>query len=631
MNKFLTSMALGLTMSTHLISAPFDLKLDWGTQEPPIAYKVIVPGSPIRMQAIFVGGVDTVQTTKTKRAAAGMAIAKQWHDFIGFTPADASKGETGFLGWLSVNHEMVLGDDKIGDGGGMTAFKVGRKSDGSVEVLNQTLADGRKGKFFNIDFESTVGETGMNCGGIQTTDGRIWTAEEWFRSANNDGTGDDIFRNGAGVRDTADFTIGVTTPNGFPGFNGQTIKKFENFNYMVEVDAREAKAIRKQYNWGRQGFEGGAILPDNKTVILGEDGDANASLLTKFIADVAGDFTKGKTYLFKQNAGSFSGTWVEVDNTNFDNMLNIHRGAMKVNATGFTRLEWVVYDKTTNKIYLAETGTDSPNNTNASYINQGYGTPKHANDRSIALGCGDSLVTSSKYKDYYGRVLVLDLITNEIKTFLEGGPVMTNGTGKYTEYPKQHLSNPDGLGVLYLNDKSYLVILEDLNGSSFGRVPVGVNNRSCEMFLLDLSKEATLNNLVKIATVPFGAEITGFTASADGKNIFFNSQHPSSWNEYPFNNSLTVALTGYETLLSETSVDDNPSELVSNGDVFGVYPNPASNSIKLSEVMDAAIYDINGNRIKVSRNSDNIDISDMTKGTYFIMNSDKKVVKIIVE
>lgn len=624
-------MALGLAMSANLISAPFDVKLNWGTQEPPIAYKVVIPASPVKMQAIFIGGVDTVQTTKTKRAEAGSAIAKQWHDFLGFTPADASKGETGFLGWLSVNHEMVIKDDKIGDGGGMTAFKVGRKADGSIEVLNQTLTDGRTGKFFNIDFESTVGETGMNCGGIQTVDGRIWTAEEWWRTANNDGTGDDLFQKGNGVRDTADFTIGVTTPNGFPGFDGQTIKKFENFNWMVEVDPRQAKAIRKQYNWGRQGFEGGAILPDNKTVIIGEDGDANASLLTKFVADVAGDFTKGKTYVFKQTASSFAGTWVEIDNTNLDNMINIHREAVKANATGFTRLEWVVYDKTTNKVYLAETGSDTPSKTNASYIAQGYAAPKHAIDRSIALGCGDSTVTSSKYTDYYGRVLVLDLNTNEIKSFLEGGPTMTNGTGTYMEYPKNHLTNPDGLGVLYLNGKSYLAILEDLNGTSFGRVPAGITNRTCELFLLDLSLEPTINNLIKIATVPFGAEVTGFVASNDGKTIFFNSQHPTSWNEYPFNNSLTVALTGYETLLSATSVDDNPSELVANGDVFGVYPNPASNSIKLSEVMDAAIYDINGNRIKVSRNSDNIDVSDLSKGTYFIMNSDKKVVKIIVE
>lgn len=629
---FRSVVSLGLIASSAF-AQNFDVKLDWGTHEPAYGHKVIVPASPIKLQPIFIGGVDSVQTTKTKRAEAGVTVAKQWHDFIGFTPADASKGETGFLGYLSVNHEMVEKNDMIGDGGGMTVFKVGRNAQGLIEVLPQTLADGRKGKFFNVDFESTVGETGMNCGGIAGPDGRIWTAEEWWRSANNDGSGDDLFQKGNGVRDTADFTIGTTTPNGFPGFNGTAIKKYQNFNWMVEIDPRSAKAVRKQYNWGRQGFEGGAILPDNKTVILGEDGEANASLLTKFVADVAGDFTKGKTYVFKQNAGSFAGTWVEVENTNLDNMLNIHREAEKVGATGFTRIEWVTYDKTTNKVYMTETGSDRPASANRTAIAKGYTTPKHAFDRSQAQGCGDSSVTSSKYWDYYGRVLVLDLNTNEVKTYLEAGPYYA-GTGTYQAYPKKHLSNPDGIGTLYVNGKSYLMIQEDLNGTSFGRVPVGISNRTCELFLLDLSKEPTIDNLIRIASVPTGAEITGAVATPDGKTIFFNSQHPTTWNEYPYNNSLTVAITGVDELLLTTSIDndDDPNGLVNNGDGgFSVYPNPASRTLNLSKSMDAAVYDALGNRIKVVRDTNQIDVSDIAKGIYYIMNTDKKLVKVVVE
>jgi secreted PhoX family phosphatase len=120
----------------------------------------------------------------------------------------------------------------------------------------------------------------------------------------------------------------------FPGYNGTKIKKYQNFNWMVEIDPRTAKAVRKQYNWGRQGFEGGAVLPDNKTVILGEDGDAGASLLTKFVADTPGDFTKGKTYIFKQKDNSFQGDWIEVPQ-DINTMLDIHTWAKQNNATGF--------------------------------------------------------------------------------------------------------------------------------------------------------------------------------------------------------------------------------------------------------------------------------------------------------
>ena len=160
---------------------------------------------------------------------------------------------------------MIVQDDKIGDGGGMTVFRVKRDPDNdTLIIMDQTLSDGRSGKFFNVDFVNHTGETGMNCGGIiSQADGRIWTAEEWFRSSNGS----------ISDRDQSEFRIigtgtvnGQAAPAGFPGFNGDTVAKFQNQNYMTEIDPREAVAIRKQYNWGRQPFEGGTVLPDNKTV-----------------------------------------------------------------------------------------------------------------------------------------------------------------------------------------------------------------------------------------------------------------------------------------------------------------------------------------------------------------------------
>ena len=145
--------------------------------------EVLLPPSPLSLQVIFVGGHDLVQTTRTYGNEAGISYAKEWHDFIGFTPDNS--GES--LGWVSINHERIYRNDRIGDGGGMTVFKVQRNplNDRELVVVDQQLSDGRKGKFFNVDFVNTVGETGMNCGGISSiVDGRIWTAEEWFRSGN---------------------------------------------------------------------------------------------------------------------------------------------------------------------------------------------------------------------------------------------------------------------------------------------------------------------------------------------------------------------------------------------------------------------------------------------------------------
>ena len=143
---------------------------------------VVVPESPLESQVIFIGGYDSVITNSTYGNPAGAYPAKQWHDFIGFTPDETNSGD---LGWLSINHEMISNDPNLGDGGGMTTFKIKRDPDtDSIIVVEQTLSDGRNGYFFNVDFANTVGETGMNCGGITSdADGRIWTAEEWFRTS----------------------------------------------------------------------------------------------------------------------------------------------------------------------------------------------------------------------------------------------------------------------------------------------------------------------------------------------------------------------------------------------------------------------------------------------------------------
>ena len=259
----------------------FDPKIDVDFETDTMMY----PGAPIEHQILFIGGYDMVQTTATYGNPAGEAVAKTWNDFIGFTPDPSNES----MGWITVNHERVVADDKIGDGGGMTVFRVKRDPvTDSIVIVDQELKDGRKGKYFNVDFVNFTGETGMNCGGIVSLyDGRIWTAEEWWRGSNGD----------IADRDTSDFVIGTGTlngqaaPSGFPGFDGKQIKKYQNYNYMTEVDPREAKAIRKQYNWGRQPFEGGVLLKDNTTVYMGAD--ATPGFFSKFVADTPGDFTQG--------------------------------------------------------------------------------------------------------------------------------------------------------------------------------------------------------------------------------------------------------------------------------------------------------------------------------------------------
>ena len=181
MKRFYLVMVLVLSFSASAFSQVlFDVRVD----PVDLPTTVQVPASPLRIQPLFIGGTDEV-VSNAYSGSIETTVAKEWHDFIGFTPVAPSDNETdpNVLGWISVNHERILMDDVIGDGGGMTAFKIAEEpGTGNIIVVEQTLNDGRTGKFFNVDFINTVGETGMNCGGIiSVVDGRIWTAEEWFR------------------------------------------------------------------------------------------------------------------------------------------------------------------------------------------------------------------------------------------------------------------------------------------------------------------------------------------------------------------------------------------------------------------------------------------------------------------
>jgi uncharacterized protein len=599
---------------------PFPVHVDpqWATQT------ITMPVSPLTTQIIFVGGVDTVQNTAVYGNPAGPSLAKQWHDYIGFVK-DA--GTSGDLGWVIVNHEMTEKNDMVGDGGGMTMFKIKKNANGTIEKKTQTLTDGRSGKFFNVDFVNTVGETGMNCGGI-SSNGRVWTAEEWMQSSNSA-----IYAGGNGFRDTTDFIIGTTTPAGFPGFNGQVLKRFQNLNWMVEIDPVNAKAVRKQYNWGRAGWEGGVVMPDNKTVYLFEDG--SPGILGRFVATTAGDFTAGQMSVYKHDAPT---KWINIENV-LDTLVNLNTVAVRRGATMFNRLEWGAMHN--GKIYICETGRDqftynsgnSANGVVSPTLVDGYKIRYQIVNGAAFPGtnadAADS-VRNGKFFDYYGRVIEFDPATDNVRSYIEGGPLSASATSdQLPQYPDKHLSNPDGIDFLTIKNKTYMMIEEDLNGTSYNRMPNGLTQTRCELYLLDMSvANPTFNDLQRLTACPPGAEITG-AVQVDSATILVNSQHPSATNVAPYNNSLTYAISGLAGLAPPPPVGIDEKSVKTKS--LTIYPNPAARELNLSEVKDIAIYDMTGKRLKVFRDVKTIDVSDMASGTYFIHTTEGETVKFIIQ
>ncbi len=588
--------------------------------------EIVLPPSPLTTQVLFVGGTDMVQTTATYGNAAGETPAKEWHDFIGFTPDETNES----LGWISINHERITADDMIGDGGGMTVFKVARANDGTLEILDQTLEDGRSGQFFNVDFVNTVGETGMNCGGISSgVDGRIWTAEEWFRTSNAsiNGSATEEYPNGSGVRDTADFVVS----SDIAGWNGRTLEKYENFNYMVEIDPREAKAIRKQYNWGRQPFEGGAIAPDNRIVYLGPD--STPGFFGMFVANTPGDFTKGTLFAYKHDKPGWK--WVPIWEDG--SMLAHSDFAVAKGATMFNRIEWVALDPADNFVYFTATGRDNPGSRWADEDEDG--AVHNPNSMARAQAQGVSSPNDADYTDYYGRIWKYDPRTSECTVLLEGGPFFADSPAE-ADYPEKHLSNPDGLSIMQIDGQSFLVIQEDLNGTTNGRVPAGVSNRTCELYLLNLSIEnPTIDDLIRLTAVPRGAEVTGSIQTPDGNTLLVNVQHPSSDNPFPYNHSLTFAIHGFNTIDLDEETFNNPfafniaedTAVDESKEEFSVYPNPTTRTIFMNQATDVALFDANGKRVLVQRNVTQIDVSRLAKGTYYIQNAAGTVKKLIVQ
>jgi hypothetical protein len=47
--------------------------------------------------------------------------------------------------------------------------------------------------------------------------------------------------------------------------------------------------------------------------------------------------------------------------------------------------------------------------------------------------------------------------------------------------------------------------------------------------------------------------------------------------------------------------------------------------------MDVAIYNTSGQRLKVSRGSEIVDISDLTSGVYFIRNDKGETLRLVVQ
>lgn len=426
---------------------------------------------------IFAAGSDTE-----------LAPAKGKHDFMAFIPING-KADHGVL-W--VNHETGIADSKLGDGGGASILEVLKDSTGGWKVIGRPHA---------IDF-SPVGGTMYNCLGAVTPWGTVLTSEETEPSRNLD-----FFAyEPPALTDTSDI---------------DSMPRWANYGWMVEVDIHEKKAIRKNYAMGRFMHEGNYCMEDKRTVYMMDDD--GPGVFFKFVADKPGSYEEGQLFGFQlPNEGS-KGTWIPLPREK-DSLMYAREMALKRGASIFIRMEDIELGNN-GIFYITETGKDS--------IDMSEGI---AQGGRVAPWLDKHHLGNGVYDDTYGRILTFDPNTNELKVFLEGGEAKGDKS--------IHLGNPDNLALDL--KRNQLVIHEDINNVAGGRVPENSEFWINEIYVLDLSiKNPSLDDLKRLAIAPHRAETTGGVWSPDFSTLFFNLQHPAATNDAPFNRSTTIALTGW--------------------------------------------------------------------------------------
>ncbi|MFN4299525.1 MAG: alkaline phosphatase PhoX [Thermaurantimonas sp.] len=589
-------------------------------------------GSSLQMKVVFREGSNFVRVNRADGVTATVPAPRE-HDFMAYIP-DAQNPNT--KGTLVINHERrtILNErPQLGWGGAMSVVPV-IKDPQQGWIIDQTRTAGGD-TCWAVDF-STVGWTTTNCGGALLPNGMVLTGEEIFANY----TSNFQIRN---WHDTAATTNGYdgqgnyTIPTNVPEFGGQKIKAWQNFGWLTMIDPNTKKAVRKLYHAGRMSFEGTIAMPDNRTLIHGNDFVPASNLphgafIWKYVADSTGDYTKGNLYVFKQNPGSYKGQWIQIPR-HIDSLINAPAIATRLGATAFQRIEWTEVDPTTGKVYLAETGRD--NQPMGPSIRAGVTIPRHWIDNNFFS------FTDSVCRHPFGAVLVLeDALTNEpsVKPYLLGGPEVP---GKPAE-SRFVFNSVDGIEFVQFGNKRYLLLQEDNIGTSLGRiVPNFFGSFPYEIpkaFLLDLDiPNPTPANLLFLMTGTRDAEFTGGVFTPDGSTLFINNQHPdgtggslandqatsSMGNVYPFQRATTIAVTGFK---NQGTI--NIPEIESADAPFRMHPNPTFNAVHFNKIVDFELLDATGRVIMVRENMSHINLYGLKPGMYFLRLKDGSVHKI---
>jgi secreted PhoX family phosphatase len=400
---------------------------------------------------------------------------------------------SGYILW--VNHEYLnplfihgenLGTSKTEDDVVKEMYEVGgslldlnRDANGNWSLVqdsiyNRRLHGGTMIPFSNkteILGQSVAMGTLANCAGGKTPWGTILTCEENYDSF-------------YGERDTQ---TGERIASFDYGWENYFDNPPEHYGWVVEVNPLTGEA-RKHTSMGRCSHECATVtqLEDGRCVVYTGD-DANDEHLYKMISSNPNDLSEGKLYV----ANLEKGEWISLDindhdilKANFENQLEIQirlrEAAKLVGATPLARPEDIEIDPLTGHVYIALTN----NKPKGDYLGSIMKIMEQGDDHSSKS------------------------FTHE--TFLAGG--LETG-----------FACPDNL---VFDHKGNLWFTTDISGSAISKGPYeGLGNNA--LFVVLRSGERS-GEILRVATAPVDAELTGVSFAPDSNELFVCVQHPGS-------------------------------------------------------------------------------------------------------
>ncbi len=615
---------------------------------------LVVPSGALKYSILLKEGDIVYNTDKGTNAAIKGGFGSVYYDRDIRTSkivngAEINKNQEGWL-YLSLqdNKQSVLGD-----GGGLVRMRVKEQSNGNWEIVPQTDGGATYDhRFFDLDgLGGSIGNNGLHLGyaslSSDESKGNIFMYEGWANS-NTDLQ--------PGMANLSDFTL----PGQAPGA-GTTIPRYKNMGWVVEVNKNTGKPVRKLYHAGRADF-GGLLVsaskfsdPDTVDVpryILFTT-QTQPSVILKFEPGLGNQIST-----FKQNDGSFEGSWIvlneaDVDGSlfpfSFNELSDIQKVALEKGATMFNRLGSIiqVYDQATFSSYylIAETGADSSGDA--------FKNPAKIYNGKLAHHLEEKADAAGNVKDPHGRILKMGINGEFCKPFLEGC-VVSDGRSAFSN-PK-HLQSFEfdfysGTGD-YLA-KNYLIINEEVSSSAFKKNPATAltpESLMSETYILNLEKqEPGLNDLRPFAIGPKGAEVQSVFSIEGMSPLFMSIRYPSTANGQPYNKSLLIAVNNFEEYFSNpqgctwsapaagcdttsapptTKVDD----LTPSKNSFSVWPNPATRTLHFAEEQKLiGLYDLNGRLLKQAEKARTLDIFEITPGIYFLRNEKNQVRKVVIQ